>query len=163
MIRHRFAASLAFSLLAILGFASPVSAGEQVPFRGGLEGNVKITPLVPPFVSVLIEAAGNVNHLGHFTVDIPHVVNRSNSTAVGTYEFTAANGDTLTAHFIGQSMPTDMPGVLHIEEVAIITGGTGRFAGATGSFTVERWFDTVAGATVGSIEGTISSAGSNKR
>ena len=133
-----------------------------MPLRGRFEGNVTVTPLVPPTVSVLIEAAGNAAHLGQFAVSIPHLVNRSDGTAVGTYEFTAANGDTLTADFIGQATPTDIPGVLFIEEVATITGGTGRFAGASGTFTAERWFDTIAGTTIGSIEGTVSSPGSNK-
>ena len=114
-----------------------------------------ITPLAPPFVSVDIEGTGKATHLGKFTVDIPHVVNRANRTAIGSYQFTAANGDTLSADFTGQATPTATPGVLYIEETATITGGTGRFAGATGSFTVERLFDTVAGTTVGSFEGTI--------
>jgi hypothetical protein len=107
-----------------------------------------------------IAATGNATHLGHFTLDVPHVVNPVTRTAIGSYQFTAANGDTLTAEFTGRSMPTDMPGVLYIEEMATITGGTGRFEGATGSFTVERLFDTVAGTTIGSFEGTISSHGS---
>jgi hypothetical protein len=51
------------------------------------------------------------------------------------------------------------PGVFYIEETATITGGTGRFAGASGSFTVERLFDTVAGATSGSFDGSISTHG----
>jgi hypothetical protein len=163
MTHRRFAATLAFALLAMLRLARPVAAGEQVPFKGSLEGDVTVTPLTPPFVSVLVEATGHATHLGQFTVDIPHVVNRSNSTAAGTYEFTAANGDTLTADFTGQAMPTATPGVLHIVEIATITGGTGRFAGATGSFTVERWFDTAAGTTVGSFEGTISSPGASRQ
>jgi len=162
MKRHSFAVSLALAVLAVLMLARPAAAGEQVPLRGNLQGNVTITPLTPPNVSVLVEGTGNATQLGQFTVSIPHLVNRSNGTAVGSYEFTAANGDTLTADFTGHATPTDMPGVLYIEEVATITGGTGRFAGATGSFIVERWFDTVAGTTVGSIEGTISSPGSSK-
>jgi hypothetical protein len=46
--------------------------------------------------------------------------------------------------------------VVRIVEGATITGGTGRFAGATGSFTVVRLYDPVAGTTVGSFEGAIS-------
>jgi hypothetical protein len=147
--------ALALAALAVLGLADHVAAGEDVRFKGRLEGDVTITPLAPPFVSVLVEATGKASHLGRFTLDIPHVVDRANGTALGSYEFTAANGDTLSASFSGKATPTATPGVLSIVEVATITGGTGRFAGATGSFTAERLFDTVAGTTTGSFTGTI--------
>ena len=55
-----------------------------------------------------------------------------------------------------------MPGVLYIVETATIAGGTGRFAGATGAFTVQRLNDTTSGTTIGSFEGTISSPGAGK-
>src|SRR5262249_57147556 len=111
-------------------------SAHEVPFKGSLEGVVTITPLAPPFVSVLVNATGNATQLGEFTLAIPHTVNRADRTAVGTYEFTAANGDTLTADFTGKATPTATPGVLYIEETATITGGTGRFAVAPASFTV---------------------------
>jgi hypothetical protein len=156
MKRHSSAAILVLAVLAVLGLAGPAAAGEQVPFKGSLDGVVTITP-APPFLSVLVDATGNATQLGHFTLAIPHIANPANGTATGSYEFTAANGDTLSADFTGQATPTATPGVLYIEETATITGGTGRFRGATGSFTVERWFDTVAGTTIGSFEGIISS------
>jgi hypothetical protein len=155
MKRHSSAASLALAVLAVVGLAGPVAAGEKEAFKGRLEGDVTITPLAPPFVSVLVEATGKAKHLGKFTLDIPHLVNRATSTAIGSYEFTAANGDTLSADFTGQAMPTATPGVLAIVEIATITGGTGRFAGATGSFTTERLFNAVAGTTIGSFKGTL--------
>src|SRR5262245_25950215 len=163
MKRHSSAASLVLAVLAVLGLAYPVAAGDDVPFKGSLDGVVTITPLDPPFVMVDVDATGNATELGKFTLDIPHIVDRSTRTAIGTCVFTAANGDTLTADFTGQATPTDIPGVLYIEETATITGGTGRFAGATGSFTVERFYDTVAGTTTGSFEGTISSPGASKK
>ncbi len=131
MKRYSSTASLALAVVAILGLIGPVAAGEQVPFKGSFEGDVIVTPLAPPFLSVLVDATGNATQLGQFTLDIPHVVNRANLTAVGTYEFTAANGDTVIAEFTGIATPTDVPGVLYIEETATIIGGTGRFAGAT--------------------------------
>jgi hypothetical protein len=156
MKRYSSAASLALAILAVVGLAGPAPAGEQVPFKGSFEGDVTVTPLAPPFLQVDVEAMGKATQLGKFTLDIPHVVNRANGTAFGSYEFTAANGDTVYAIFTGTATPTATPGVLYIEETATITGGTGRFAGATGSFTVERLYDTVAGTTEGSFEGTIS-------
>jgi hypothetical protein len=154
---RRSAASVALALLAVVGLTGPVPAGEQVPFKGSFEGDVTSTPLAPPFVMVDVEATGEATHLGKFTLDIPHVVNRATRAAVGTYEFTAANGDKVYAEFTGLATPTAIPGVLYIEETATITGGTGRFAGATGSFTSERLYDTIEGTTTGSFEGTISS------
>ena len=141
--------------------AGLLSKDQEVPFKGKLEGAATITPLTPPFLSVSIEGTGNATHLGRFTVEIPHVVNTTNRTSTGTYEFTAPNADTLTAGFTGQASLT-APGVLSIVETATITGGTGRFAGATGSFTVERLIDTGTGLTTGSFEGTISSPGASQ-
>jgi hypothetical protein len=159
MKRYSSAASLALAVLAVVGLAGPMPAGEQVPFKGSFEGDVTVTPLSPEFDSVLVDATGNATELGLFTLAIPHVVDHATRTAIGSYEFTAANGDTLTADFTGTATPTATPGVLYIEETATITGGTGRFAGAAGSFTTERLFDRIAGTTVGSFKGTISSPG----
>jgi hypothetical protein len=142
--------------------AGRVAAAEKVPFKGSLEGTATIAPLTPPLASVRIEATGNATQLGGFTVAIPHIVNQTASTGSGSYEFIAANGDTLTAEFTGQATITT-PGVLSIRETATITGGTGRFAGASGSFTAERVFDTATSITTGSFEGTISSPGASKR
>ena len=157
------ATRVVLTVLALLVFGAPALAKDQVPFRGQLDGDVTVTPVEPPVFAVDIDATGTANQLGRFTVSIPHLVNRATRTAAGTYTFTAANGDTLTAAFTGQSAPTDTPGVLAIVEVATITGGTGRFAGATGGFTVTRLYDTVAGTTTGTFEGTISSRGSRKQ
>jgi hypothetical protein len=162
----RIAARFSFSLLAVLALALPAAAGQQVPFHGNLQGTVERGPVegAPPHVLVLVEAEGQATHLGDFTVSVPHQVDLATKTAHGTYTFTAANGDTLTADFEGASMPSPTtPGVLLIVEKATITGGTGRFAGASGGFIVERSYDTVAGTTTGSFEGTVSSPGTKKQ
>jgi hypothetical protein len=162
MKRYSPAAGLALAVAVVLGLASPVAAGEQVPFKGRLEGDVERTfiPGDPPRVFVDVEGSGNATHLGRFTFAAPHYVNLATRTAAGSYHFEAANGDTLTADFTGQATPVAGTTLLYIEETATITGGTGRFAGATGSFTVKRLYDTATDTTVGSFEGTISSPGS---
>jgi hypothetical protein len=138
-----------------VGYDGP-SAGShaaELPFKGTLEGTQTLTPLEPPFGQVAGQATGTATHLGQFTVQFPHIVNFATSRGEGTYTFTAANGDTLTADFTGVAQPGP---VTSIVEEAVITGGTGRFAGATGSFTVRRLFDRGAGTTTGSFDGTIS-------
>jgi hypothetical protein len=149
------ASTVVLAVLAMLGLARHALAGEQVPFKGTLEGVVSRSG-APPIVTVNISATGVATHLGAFELSIPHSVNVITRTATGSYLFVAANGDTLTATFTGASAPTADPTVLAIVEQVTITGGTGRFAGATGSFTSERLYDTIAGTTTGSFEGTIS-------
>src|SRR5262245_27440840 len=145
------------ALLALAGLADTTTPA-QVTFKGSLEGTVTRTPS-GSVVLADIDATGTATHLGQFTLAIPAVVDPVARTAVGTYEFTAANGDMVRAEFTGQATPTATPGVLSIVETATITGGTGRFAGATGSFTAQRLFDSVASTTVGSFTGTISAPG----
>ena len=145
MKRHNSAINLVLGLVLLTGLTSPAAAGQQ-PFKGRLDGVVTVVE-VPPFREVLIEATGNATHLGRFTLVVPHLVNTATRTGAGSYEFAAANGDTLFADFTG---------VFHLVENATITGGSGRFADATGSFTCERTFNMAAGTTTGSFEGTIS-------
>jgi hypothetical protein len=130
----------------LVSLAGPVSAGDQIPFKGTLAGTAVVTPLSPPIVAVRIDATGTATHLGRFTVVAPHVVNQATLTAVGTYLITA--------------LMVAPPNVVAITETATVTGGTGRFAGATGSIQVERIFDRATGVTTGTLEGWISMAGS---
>ena len=155
MKRFCTAAGLALAVVVVLGLTSPAAAGEQVPFKGSYEGVDTGTPLVPPFASVTVEAAGNATHLGEFTFTELVTVNRATGMGSGIFLFTAANGDTVFGTISGQATFTP-PNVLSIVEIATITGGTGRFADATGSFTVARLKNTVTGATVASFEGNSS-------
>ena len=163
MKRRNFAAGFVLAGLILFGIAGPISAGEQVPFKGTLEGDEAGTPLEPPFSMGVIDAEGNATQLGHFALEASFIVNTATRTGEGFYVFTAANGDTLTASFTGQAAGTDVPGVVFIVETATIdpTQSTGRFAGATGGFVVERLFDRAAGKTIGTFEGTISAPGGN--
>jgi hypothetical protein len=122
--------------------------------KGRFDGTVTSTPLDPPFARVVVTATGQATHLGRFTLEIPHVVNFATSSATGTMTLTAANGDTLIASFTGQAQVAGS--MVTIVETATVTGGTGRFADASGSFTVNRLFNRATGITEGTLEGTIS-------
>ena len=161
MKRFSSAAGLALAVVAVLGLAGPAAAGGPVPFKGSLAGDVTRTPVGPRTDFVLIEAEGTATQLGLFTLEVPHLVDLPTRTAAGYYKFTAANGDRLVARFTGQATLTATPGIISIVETAIIDPdlSTGRFAGATGGFVVERLFDRIAGTTIGSFEGTISDDG----
>ena len=163
MQRYSSAATFALAALAVLNFAGPVAAGEQVPFNGTLEGSFTVIP-VPPDINRQLDATGNATQLGNFTYDFPHSVDRSvmPATGVGISTFTAANGDQVFAMIHGEAM-LFAPGVLLGVEEGTILGGNGRFENATGSFVIERLIDTVNLTTIGTFEGMISSPGANKR
>ena len=155
MKRHSLAAGLVLAFLAVMGLGSPGVAGDQVPFKGSLEGSADTSG----FPSVVVDATGKATQLGQFTFTMPHVVNPVTMTGAGTFEFVSANGDTLFGTETGIAALTGTPNVLFIVETCTITGGTGRFAGATGGFTIERLFNRVSFETAGSFEGDVSSPG----
>ena len=67
----------------------------------------------------------------------------------------AANGDSILAWFLGINSGLCANGDLHLVETNTIVGGTGRYAGARGSFTMDRCLNFDTGETSGTISGTI--------
>lgn len=66
-----------------------------------------------------------------------------------------ANGDSILACFLGiNSGSCANGGLRHVDPWTII-GGTGRYAGAKGSFTTDQCSNLVTGETSGTISGTI--------
>jgi hypothetical protein len=145
------------------------AAADLLPFKGTLEGrHISRTPVNPPIVFDRFETEGQATQLGAFELVIEATVDFAARpvTGAGTYTFTAANGAQLVADHTGFSALV-APGTVLITEHATIdpSRSTGRFAGAEGTFTVERFADAatgVGGLTVGTFEGTIS-LGSGKR
>jgi hypothetical protein len=146
----------AIFLTAVL--ASPAMASEQVPFKGSL-AVVQTGEVQGGFLIVEGSGTGKATELGRFTVTFHEQVDLSTGIGVGTYTFVAANGDTLSARFIGHVTPTPDPNILLLEEVETIRGGTGRFAGAAGTFTLERVLNLTTGVSTGLFSGTISNPG----
>ena len=141
------------------------TAKDHVPFRGAWEGKtVSATPIDETTVLVVSSGTGRASHLGRFEMTSPHLTFLDTLAVEGTQEFTAANGDMLTATISGQFMP-QADGSLEGTLAGTITGGTGRFAGATGSYDfhiiarpAEFGFDSSA-----TINGKISTVGSNNK
>jgi hypothetical protein len=79
-------------------------------------------------------------------------IDLSTMSSTGAATFTAANGDTLTSTVVGQATPTGATAV-SIVEVYTIIGGTGRFAGATGTFTLHSTVDDATGVSSGTFSG----------
>lgn len=111
-------------------------------------------PLLGRFDGVGAEFAGNFTHLGAFT----GVVDLDPSGGIDPTVWVAANGDTVT-NLTTSFVPA--PDGSYVQTI-VITGGTGRFEGATGSATITGDFDFGTFAYDGSIVGTISRPGPNR-
>jgi hypothetical protein len=145
-------------LTAVLSSPAPAlaapDAAHQVPFKGSFN---TVETIVVEFPTLFTNGigGGQAAHLGRYTVTYQAVVDLFTGQAVGSADFIAANGDSLFTEFVGQSSPTADPDISSIEETYTITGGTGRFASATGSFSMERVINLVTGVTSGSFDGDI--------
>jgi hypothetical protein len=103
-------------------------------------------------------AVGTATHLGSCTASFSVVVNLATSSSTGSIALVAANGDELVGTLIGQGTTIALD-VAHIIENVTISGGTGRCAGASGTFTIDRTLDQLTGQSSGSLtEGSISLA-----
>ena len=148
---------------------TPGVAGDQVPFKGTVTVQIP-TDLGPPVpgsggcvFNFFVDNVGNATKLGHFTGQANFIPNVCDGSYTGSFHWVAANGDSISGPFFGQNIPTATPGVFDNVETAIITSGTGRFAGASGIFTLGGQVNYNTGIAVLPFEGTISSVGSNKR
>jgi len=103
--------------------------GSELPFKGTYEGLE--TVLTPPSHHHL-DATGNATHLGLFTVTADWTLAATGN--FGTSTWTAADGDELSTIFQRRGLAA--PSTITFTETHTITGGTGRFANASGSFTV---------------------------
>jgi hypothetical protein len=75
----------------------------------------------------------------------------------GSFTLTVANGDILYGNFGGQAIPTGDPNVLAYDDPGVITGGTGRFAGASGVVNTSGVANLATGHYRGTLSGSVSS------
>ena len=130
------------------------AVAAETPFQGSFQA-VEIPAVQFPIVSIAGSGAGIATQLGKFTMTYEAEVNLLTRVGIGSVEFIAANGDRLFADLLGQSTPTATPNLISIVETVTITGGTGRFAGATGNLISMRLKDQVTGNTSGLLDGTL--------
>ena len=154
------------AMIVTAALALPAAAQQQVPFKGTFQGNDTV---VPP--TIITAATGVGTHVGQLS--LTDVTTFTSGT--GTGHWIAANGDTIDTTAVGSQEPVIMSRCQvvgaqpedsydKITQVYTITGGTGRFAGAQGSFTLTLYHDVVPRSdgthgTCGSYSGTITPPG----
>jgi hypothetical protein len=139
---------------------TPAQGGGLVPFQGSYTTTAASTFMPPITLVISGTAEGTAAQLGRFTAAYTHHVDTTTSTGTGTITFTAANGDWLRADLAGGEDAFIPPNISQITLAGTIVAGTGRFASATGTFTLRERsaIDFAAGTSSGSgsFDGSIS-------
>jgi hypothetical protein len=153
--------ALVAAMLLTGAFAAPAAAQTSCAgfapgcFKGTFQGQDAHDTLPPgaTYVVLSTSATGVGTHLGRFSLGRQVTGNLLNFTAAGWAQWVAANGDSIYTTVLGQAELSDLPvGFLKITEIHTVTGGTGRFTGAQGSFTVELFHKLEASGVVGGVQ-----------
>lgn len=149
-------ASTVIALLLLNVLASTTFAATEKEFRlkGSLEASQTVQ-VVFPTAYINLTGTGVASHVGLFTFQLQAELNIPTATGAGTSRLVAADGSTLFMEGSGHGTPTDVHGVVMIVDTFTITGGTGRFAGASGNLIVERVLNQATGVSSGTISGII--------
>jgi hypothetical protein len=162
---------LAMALLFLIPFARTAFAAparEMIPnmatkapvnmtrlsFKGTAQSN-ETAVTVFPTMSVTASGSGNATQLGQFTITYEVEMNLMDLSTIESARFVGTNGDTLSAEAIGQATENRTPGMLNLVEIYRITGGTGRFAGASGTITLNRLVSVTTGVAASTFEGYV--------
>lgn len=145
--------------LARTAFAAPatdVLPGNltRLPLKGTIQSNETYST-VSPTMYVIANGSGESTELGPFTVSYHTEVNLLDFSEAEAVNFEGTNGDSLQAKGVGQAFEDRTPGMYNVVEIYTITGGTGRFAGASGTFTLKRLVSRTVGVASSTFEGYV--------
>jgi hypothetical protein len=159
--------NLTLTALALLGLALPgraqqPSAQNLVAFKATavVTSDNMMIPVSPPVAATRVSySSGQSDLLGPFT-GIAHQITRLNPDGTrlaitdGIGVWTAANGDSIFLSYSGL-FGSITPEQITFQKAIAITGGTGRFAGASGSGILNGVADLVKKQTTMTFEGRI--------
>jgi hypothetical protein len=149
--------------LTVALISSAVGAGV-IPISGTIAGSESDAPFPNPAEGFYVNGSvtSTDTQLGPFTLFYTVPVDFAflgtppgNAGASRLIVGDAANGDSILTCLIGNNPGSCANGDFHVVETDTIIGGTGRYAGARGSFTMDRCLNLVTGETSGTISGTI--------
>ncbi len=155
-----FALALVFLIpLARTAVAAPAEnpvtvKATRLLFKGTIQSKETYST-VSPTMYVTGNGAGEAAQLGTFTISYHVEQNLLDLSETELVRFAGANGDSLHAKGVGQAIEDRTPGMYNVIEIYTITGGTGRFAGASGTFTLKRLVSVTVGVAASTFEGYI--------
>jgi hypothetical protein len=156
------------AVVALLGAVPQQAAAKgPVPFHATTTEAVVVVPCDPNHFCISITGSGHATHLGKISeaanaaVDLVNIPAPGCNIATETMTLTGATGDSISLSLHGTGCWTS-PTTQTILLFYVVTGGTGRFSGATGSGTETVHSDVTnptAPTAVADFDGTLSTPG----
>ena len=144
-------------VLSTIGVTDRAYARSLVPFKASDSGSATVVGGSSSVVHTVDIGSGHGTHLGRYTLVGSETVDlASGAITNGLFTITAANGDTVTGIYSGEALP----GLTGYVVSGPVTGGTGRFAGASGFLVWRGTVDPVAFTFTDDISGVVSTTGS---
>jgi hypothetical protein len=151
-------------LLVLVALALPMhaAAADRVPLKAAETGTFQLLgPCETSGIVVDVTGSGHATQLGDFTTHYRECFFPATGAVTdGSFRLTAANGDTIVGTYGGQVSPTGDSTVFAYDDPGVITGGTGRFAGASGIVDTRGVVNLATGEYSGTITGSVSSPAS---
>lgn len=154
--------ALALSLTVVVsgGGTPAVAAPTETPFRASFDVVMSLTPdSACGGFRVSGTGVGRAMHMGAATLSVDECVDFAMEPGrvhvYGTLVLTAANGDQLQ---VSVDKVGDLPGPTgdaHVAGPYVVSGGTGRFAGATGRGTTTTDANVVTSTATAKLVGTL--------
>ncbi|MGI9181389.1 MAG: hypothetical protein ACR2H9_12925 [Longimicrobiaceae bacterium] len=151
-------------LAEILWPLQTMESAKQVPFKARLEGRTEgifgHAGCPPVHYGVSFTGSGQATHLGRTEATGFLCLDAATFTFTGgTMTLTGADGSQLHGTLDGQLVPQEWP-LFEVAGTYAITGGSGRFAGASGSGVLRGEVNWETDEASFELEGTVSSVGS---
>jgi len=144
--------------LARTAFAAPAgnvaTQFRRLPISGTMQ-STEAYDLKFMTMSVNANGSGTATQTGQFTIAYQGKVDFSDLSTTESARLTASNGDRIDLTGVGQATQSTTPSIFNIVQIYKITGGTGQFAGASGTITLNRIFNIASGLSSSTFEGYI--------
>ncbi len=149
-------------LFVVVALALPTyaTAGDQMPLHGSENGTFQLLgPCETGGIALHVNGTGHATFLGSYSGDYRECFDPATGAVTnGTFTLTTANGDKLYGTYAGQAVAAGANVVY--DDPGTITGGTGRFAGATGIVNTRGVANLSTGEYNGTLSGSVSTPAS---
>jgi hypothetical protein len=149
-------------VLPALALPMQAAADEHLPLKGSESGTFQLLgPCETSGMILDVTGSGHTTQLGNYRGHYRECLDPATGAVTsGTFTLRAANGDKVFGTYSGKAVPTNDPTVVAYEDPGVITGGTGRFAAASGTVTTSGLANLASGTYKGTMTGSLSSPAS---